>query len=85
MKVPEASCYPRVLFSELYGATFHRGQMGKEQEGKGGMGGGPDFSNAGRFLAAQTEQKAAPVVAPLLGIWSEKKYLIYPDRICLLH
>lgn len=34
MKVPEASCYPQVLFSELYGATFRSGKMGKEQGGK---------------------------------------------------
>lgn len=72
MKVPEASCYPRVLFSELYGATFHRGQTGEERGGKGGTGRGPDFSNAGWFLAVQTKQKAAPQVAPLTGIWSEK-------------
>lgn len=43
MKVPEASCYPRVLFSELYGATFHRGQMGEERGGKGGREGAQIF------------------------------------------
>lgn len=39
---------------------------------EGGTGRGPDFSNAGWFLAAQTEQKAAPEVALLMGIWPEK-------------
>lgn len=33
-------CYPHVLFSELYGATFHRGKTGKgtRREGEGGRG-----------------------------------------------
>lgn len=39
MKVPEASCYPQVLFSELYGATFRWGKTGKEQGGTEAEGG----------------------------------------------
>lgn len=36
MKVPEASCYPQVLFSELYGATFRWGKAGEGTRREGG-------------------------------------------------
>lgn len=85
MKVPEASCYPRVLFSELYGATFHRGQTGEEGEGKGGDGKGPRFFQCRMVLSSADRTESSPRGCSVNGNLVRKKHLIHPDRICLLH